>query len=65
MTSPKRYLKEVKEQAKKVRWPSWSVYSKALVVVLVIVIIAAIVLLIENLVAGTLVTSLQNVFGGK
>lgn len=62
--SPKKYLKEVHQQARKVRWPTWSVYSKALAVVLVIVIIAALILALENLVAGTLVKSLESVFQG-
>lgn len=63
MVSPRRYMKEVGQQAKKVRWPSWSTYSKTLVVVLVIVIIAAIILMLENWLAGTLVNSLNQVFG--
>ena len=63
MTSPKKYLKEVSVQAKKVRWPTWSTYSKTLVVVLVVVIIAAIILMIENWVAGSLINGLGDVFG--
>jgi preprotein translocase SecE subunit len=65
MTSPKKYLKEVGQQAKKVRWPTWSKYSKTLIVVLVIVVIAAIILMLENWLAGTLVNSLNTVFGKK
>lgn len=63
MASPRKYMKEVAHQAKKVRWPTWNVYSKTLVVVLVVVVIAALCLMIEDWVAGTLINSLHNVFG--
>lgn len=64
MTSPRKYLKEVGHQAKKVRWPSFKSFLNAFIIVIVIVTIAALVLMIENWAAGSLINAASNLFGG-
>ena len=62
MVPPKRYFQEVAHQAKKVRWPDFSTFINAFVVVMVILIIAGLILMFENWTGLQLMNSLKDIF---
>ena len=63
--TPKKYVKEVVKEGKRVRWPKREVLIPTIVVVLCIGAFAALWLTLEDLTAGSLISQLQKAFGGK
>lgn len=63
--TPKKYVKEVIKEGKRVRWPKREVLLPTIVVVLIIAAFAALWLTLEDLTAGSLISQLQQAFGGK
>ena len=63
--TPKKYVKEVVKEGKRVRWPKREVLIPTIVVVICIAAFAALWLTLEDLTAGSLISQLQKAFGGK
>jgi len=63
--TPKKYVKEVIKEGKRIRWPKRDVLIPTIVVVVVIAGLAAIFLSLEDLAAGSLIQILKDAFGGK
>ena len=63
--TPKKYVKEVVKEGKRVRWPKREVLIPTIVVVVIIAGIAALFLSLEDLAAGRLIQILKDAFGGK
>ena len=63
--TPKKYVKEVVKEGKRVRWPKRDVLIPTIVVVVVIAGLAALFLSLEDLAAGRLIQILKDAFGGK
>ena len=63
--TPKKYMKEVVKEAKRIRWPKRDVLIPTIIVVLVIAGVTAIFLSLEDLAAGRLIEILKNAFGGN
>ena len=63
--TPKKYVKEVVKEGKRVRWPKRDVLIPTIVVVIIIAGLAALFLSLEDLAAGRLIQILKDAFGGK
>ena len=63
--TPKKYMKEVVKEGKRIRWPKRDVLIPAIVVVVIIAGIAALFLSLEDLAAGSIINILKDAFGGK
>ena len=63
--TPKKYVKEVVKEGKRVRWPKRDVLIPTIIVVIIIAGIAALFLSLEDLAAGRLIQILRDAFGGK
>ncbi|MBE6134842.1 MAG: preprotein translocase subunit SecE [Erysipelotrichaceae bacterium] len=63
--TPKKYVKEVVKEGKRVRWPKREVLIPTIIVVILIAGFAALWLTLEDLTAGSLISQLQKAFGGK
>ena len=63
--TPKKYVKEVIKEGKRVRWPKRDVLIPTIIVVILIAGIAALFLSLEDLAAGRLIQILKDAFGGK
>ena len=63
--TPKKYMKEVVKEGKRIRWPKRDVLIPTIVVVVIIAGIAALFLSIEDLAAGSIINILKDAFGGK
>ncbi len=63
--TPKKYVKEVIKEGKRVRWPKRDVLIPTIIVVIIIAGIAALFLSLEDLAAGRLIQILRDAFGGK
>ena len=63
--TPKKYMKEVVKEGKRIRWPKRDVLIPAIVVVVVIAGVAALFLSIEDLAAGRIISILKDAFGGN
>ena len=63
--TPKKYVKEVIKEGKRVRWPKRDVLIPTIIVVILIAGIAALFLSLEDLAAGRLIQILRDAFGGK
>ena len=61
--TPKKYVKEVVKEGKRIRWPKRDQLIPAIVVVIAIAAFAAIFLSLEDLTAGTLIEQLKKAFG--
>ena len=64
MTSPKKYMKEVVKEGKRIRWPKREELWPAIVTVIVIAVFVAIFLSIWDLLANSIISQLKNAFGG-
>ncbi len=65
MTSPNKYLKEVVKEGKRVRWPTREQLWPTIGVVIAISVFVAVFLVLEDLTANSIITQLENAFGGK
>jgi preprotein translocase SecE subunit len=65
MPSPGKYMKEVVKEGKRVRWPDRQTLWPAIAVVIVISVFAALFLVIEDYAANSIITQIENAFGGK
>lgn len=63
--TPKKYMKEVVKEGKRIRWPKRDVLIPAIVVVVIIAGVAALFLSIEDLAAGRIISILKDAFGGN
>jgi len=63
--TPKKYVKEVVKEGKRIRWPKRDVLIPTIIVVVVIAGLAALFLSLEDLAAGSLIQILKDAFGGK
>ncbi len=63
--TPKKYVKEVVKEGKRVRWPKRDVLIPTIIVVIIIAGLAALFLSLEDLAAGRLIQILKDAFGGK
>jgi len=63
--TPKKYVKEVIKEGKRVRWPKRDILIPTIIVVIIIAGIAALFLSLEDLAAGRLIQILRDAFGGK
>ena len=63
--TPKKYIKEVVKEGKRVRWPKRDILVSTIIVVVVIAAFTAIFLSLEDLTAGSLINQLRNAFGGN
>jgi len=63
--TPKKYVKEVVKEGKRVRWPKREVLIPTIIVVILIAGFAALWLTLEDLTAGSLISQVQKAFGGK
>jgi len=63
--TPKKYVKEVIKEGKRIRWPKRDVLIPTIIVVVVIAGVAALLLSLEDLAAGNLIQILKDAFGGK
>ena len=63
--TPKKYVKEVVKEGKRVRWPKRDILIPTIVVVVIIAGLAALFLSLEDLAAGRLIQILKDAFGGK
>ncbi len=63
--TPKKYMKEVVKEGKRIRWPKRDVLIPTIVVVVIIAGVAALFLSIEDLAAGNIINILKDAFGGK
>ena len=63
--TPKKYMKEVVKEGKRIRWPKRDVLIPTIVVVVIIAGIAALFLSIEDLAAGRIINILKDAFGGN
>ncbi len=63
--TPKKYVKEVVKEGKRVRWPKRDVLIPTIIVVVIIAGLAALFLSLEDLAAGRLIQILRDAFGGK
>ena len=63
--TPKKYMKEVVKEGKRIRWPKRDVRIPTIVVVVIIAGIAALFLSVEDLAAGSIINILKDAFGGK
>lgn len=63
--TPKKYMKEVVKEGKRIRWPKRDVLIPTIVVVVIIAGIAALFLSVEDLAAGSIINILKDAFGGK
>jgi preprotein translocase SecE subunit len=64
MASPAKYMKEVVKEGKRVRWPSREELWPAIAVVIWISVFAALFLVLEDLAASSIISQLQQAFGG-
>ena len=65
MTTPKKYMKEVIKEGKRVRWPKRDILVATIIVVVLIAGFTALFLSLEDLTAGSLINQLRNAFGGN
>ena len=63
--TPKKYVKEVVKEGKRVRWPKRDVLIPTIIVVVIIAGLAALFLSLEDLAAGRLIQILRDAFGGQ
>ncbi len=63
--TPKKYVKEVIKEGKRVRWPKRDILIPTIIVVIIIAGIAALFLSLEDLAAGRFIQILKDAFGGK
>ncbi|MBE6127240.1 MAG: preprotein translocase subunit SecE [Erysipelotrichaceae bacterium] len=63
--TPKKYVKEVVKEGKRIRWPKRDVLIPTIIVVVIIAGIAALFLSLEDLAAGRLIQMLKEAFGGN
>lgn len=63
--TPKKYVKEVIKEGKRVRWPKRDILIPTIIVVIIIAGVAALFLSLEDLAAGRLIQILKDAFGGK
>lgn len=63
--TPKKYVKEVIKEGKRIRWPKRDVLIPTIIVVVLIAGIAALFLSLEDLAAGRLIQMLKDTFGGN
>ncbi len=63
MTSPKKYMKEVVKEGKRIRWPKRDELWPAIVTVIVITVFVAIFLAIWDLLANSIISQLKDAFG--
>ena len=63
--TPKKYVKEVVKEGKRVRWPKRDVLIPTIIVVVIIAGLAALFLSLEDLAAGRLIQLLKDEFGGN
>ncbi len=63
--TPKKYVKEVVKEGRRIRWPKRDVLIPTIVVVVIIAGLAALFLSLEDLAAGRLIQILKEAFGGK
>lgn len=63
--TPKKYVKEVVKEGKRVRWPKRDVLIPTIIVVVIIAGLAALFLSLEDLAAGRLIQLLKDAFGGN
>ena len=63
--TPKKYMKEVVKEGRRIRWPKRDVLIPTIVVVVIIAGIAALFLSLEDLAAARLINILKDAFGGK
>ena len=63
--TPKKYVKEVIKEGKRVRWPKRDILIPTIIVVIIIAGVAALFLSLEDLAAGRLIQILRDAFGGK
>lgn len=63
--TPKKYVKEVIKEGKRIRWPKRDVLIPTIIVVVLIAGIAALFLSLEDLAAGRLIQMLKDAFGGN
>jgi len=63
--TPKKYMKEVVKEGKRIRWPKRDVLIPTIIVVVIIAGIAALFLSLEDLAAARLIQILKDAFGGK
>ncbi len=64
MASPKKYMKEVVKEGKRIRWPKREELWPAIVTVIVIAVFVAIFLSIWDLLAANIISQLKGAFGG-
>jgi preprotein translocase SecE subunit len=64
MASPRKYVKEVIKEGKRVRWPTRDKLWPAIAVVVVISLFVAIFLALEDLTAQSIISQLKSAFGG-
>ncbi len=63
--TPKKYVKEVIKEGKRIRWPKRDVLIPTIIVVVIITGIAALFLSVEDLAAARIIQILKDTFGGK
>lgn len=63
MTSPKKYMKEVVKEGKRIRWPKRDELWPAIVTVIVITVFVAVFLAIWDLLANSIISQLKDAFG--
>ena len=64
MASPKKYMKEVVKEGKRIRWPKREELLPAIVTVIIISVFVALFLSLWDLLANSLITQLKGAFGG-
>lgn len=64
MVGPVQYARQVKKEAKRVRWPKKETLIPTILTVVVISVVFALLLSLEDLAAGTLLQQLRNAFSG-
>jgi len=62
--NPKKYLKEVVKEGKRVRWPSRDQLWPSIAVVLCVTAFVAVFLMLEDLTASSIISQLKDAFGG-
>jgi preprotein translocase SecE subunit len=65
MASPYKYMKEVVKEGKRVRWPDREHLWPSIAVVIWISVFAALFLVLEDMAGSSIISQLQNAFGGK
>ncbi len=63
MTSPKKYMKEVVKEGKRIRWPKRDELWPAIVTVIAITVFVAVFLAIWDLLANSIISQLKDAFG--